>query len=226
MSKAARVTLAISLAAIFTGLSLSAMAQQPAGGQPPAKKPPVQGQPKGPAAGQHAGPVPGGAAGQMRPGPGGPGGSGGAPGQHGGPGPGQAAQFHGAGAGPGGHPVHAIGERGYSFHAGGPGRRDIATFNERERAIWGGGLWHHERRFGRMGYWWEVNGAWYYYDQPMAGPPAYVSEMEFFEDGLDPGAPVMVGQPAPVVVVAPPPVVYVRPPPPPPVVCIGPLCVR
>ena len=57
----------------------------------------------------------------------------------------------------------------------------------------------------------------------MAGPPAFVSEVEFMDEGLDPGAPVMVGAPAPVVVVAPPPVVYVRPPP---VVCIGPLCVR
>jgi hypothetical protein len=220
MSKAVRVSVAVALAAIFTGLSLSAMAQQPAGGQPPAKKPPVQGQPKGPA-GPHAGPMPGGAGAQMHPGPGGPGG---APGQlRGQAGPGGQAQFRGAGPGGQAHAVHGIGERGYSFHGGGPGRRDIATFNERERAVWGGGLWHHEMRFGRMGYWWEVNGAWYYYDQPMAGPPAFVSEVEFMDEGLDPGAPVMVGAPAPVVVVAPPPVVYVRPPP---VVCIGPLCVR
>jgi hypothetical protein len=129
---------------------------------------------------------------------------------------------HGPG-GPG-H-VHAIGERGYSFRGPEHGRRDIVTFNERERGIWMGGRWHHERRFGRLGYWWEVNGAWYYYDMPMGGPPAYVSEVEFFDDA-DPGAPVLVEQPAvvvapPVVVVAPRPV-YV----PPPVVCVGPLCVR
>jgi hypothetical protein len=96
------------------------------------------------------------------------------------------------------------------------------TFNERERAIWGGGRWRHETRFGRYGYWWEVNGAWYYYDQPFAGPPAYVSEMEFMDEGLG-GPPVVVAQPAPVVVVAPAPV-YVAPRPP--VVCVGPLCVR
>jgi hypothetical protein len=107
-----------------------------------------------------------------------------------------------------------VGERGYSFHVGGPGRRDIVSFNERERAIWYGGRWRHETRFGRYGYWWEVNGAWYFYDQPFAGPPAYVSEVEFMDEGL--GGPVVVAEPAPVVVVAP------RPP----IVCVGPLCVR
>jgi hypothetical protein len=131
--------------------------------------------------------------------------------------------FHG---GPGGHPMHALGERGYSFRGPGGGRRDIGLFSVREREIWGGGHWHHEMRFGRMGYWYEVNGAWYFYDQPFTGPPAYVSEVEFMEPGLDvvvAPAPVVVA-PAPVVV-APAPVVVVRPPPPP-VVCVGPLCVR
>ena len=199
MSKAARRTFAVSLTAIFTALSFAAMAQQPPNPnpnqhQPPPKKPAVQGQ-------------------QRPPGPPGPGPRGG---------PGGAAQFHGGGPPGQFHGAHALGERGYSFR-GEHGRRDIGSFNERERAVWLGGRWRHEQHFGRYGYWWEVNGVWYFYDQPMAGPPAYVSEMEFMDD--DPNAPVMVGQPAPVVVVPPPPVVYVRPPPPP-VVCIGPLCVR
>jgi hypothetical protein len=132
--------------------------------------------------------------------------------------PGQAVQFHG---------VHAVGERGYSFHGADHGRRDVAGFNERERAVWYGGRWRHERHFGRLGYWWEVNGVWYYYDQPFAGPPTYVSGVEFMDEDLDPYAPVMVGQPAPVVVQpVPPPVVYVPYPAPPPVVCVGPFCVR
>jgi hypothetical protein len=200
MSKTACLTLAVSLTAILAGLPLSATAQQPE----PGKKPP-------PARTQAAHPG----------GPGGPPHAGGpAPQRAGVPpgalhGPGPAAAFHGPGAV---HAVHAIGERGYSFRGPDHGRRDIATFDERERAVWGGGLWHHERRFGRLGYWWEVNGAWYYYDRPLVGPPTYVSEVEFFDDGLQ--GPVVV-QPAPVVVVAPP-VVYA----PPPVVCVGPLCVR
>ena len=124
--------------------------------------------------------------------------------------------------GPGGpHPIHVIGERGYSFHAGFGGRREIVSFSPREREIWGGGRWHHEERFGRYGYWYEVNGAWYFYDQPYAGPPPYVADVEFFDEGLEVAAPVVVAPPP--IVVAAPPVVVVRPPP---IVCVGPLCVR
>jgi len=188
MSKVARLTVAISVAAILAGLPLAAVAQQPAN-QPPPKKPAAQGQPVRPQGqpGQpHAGPAPG--AQIHAPGP---------PGQlHG---PGQAAQFRGPGQPGQVHAVHAIGERGYSFRGGDHGRRDLATFNERERAVWYGGQWRHERRFGRLGYWWEVNGAWYFYDQPLAGPPTYVSAVEFLDEGLAPGVP-----PAPVVAVAPP----------------------
>jgi hypothetical protein len=80
--------------------------------------------------------------------------------------------------------------------------------------------------FGRFGYWYEVNGAWYFYDQPFVGPPTYVSEVEMFDPALGP-PPAVVVAPAPVVVapapvvVAPAPVVVV-----PPAVCVGPLCVR
>jgi hypothetical protein len=209
MSKTLRLTAAISLAATL-GLTLSATAQQP---EP--RRPPAQGHPPGPP-GQH---LPG-PAGHPLPGPAGhP------------PGPPQA--FHPPGPGPHGgppgpHVVHALGERGYSFRGPGGVRRDIAAFSPREREIWYGGRWRHEMRFGRLGYWWEVNGAWYFYDRPFDGPPAFVSEVEFMDDGLGPGAPAavvgapVVVAPEPAVVVAPPPVVVV----PPPVVCVGPLCVR
>jgi len=39
-----------------------------------------------------------------------------------------------------------------------------------------GGRWHHEMHNGRDGYWWDVGGVWYYYPQPMDGPPTYVSD--------------------------------------------------
>jgi len=188
--------LPVVVASIVAALALPAMAQQ---GEPP-KKPPA-----------HAAPGP---AGHGAPGPQ----------LHGAPGPGQHAGPPGQFRGPGGeHAARAIGERGYSFRGDFRGRRDLATFNERERGIWYGGHWRHEVHGGRLGYWWEVNGVWYYYDRPFSGPPAYVSEVEMYND-VDPGAPVVVG--APPVVVAPVPApVYVAPPPPP-VVCIGPLCVR
>jgi hypothetical protein len=142
------------------------------------------------------------------------------PGHAGGP-PGRPG-FH---PGPGGpRDFHALGERGYSFRGPGGVHREIVAFSPREREIWRGGRWHHEMRFGRMGYWYEVNGAWYFYDQPFEGPPTYVSDVEFMDPDLEVApAPVIVA-PAPVVV-APPPVVVVRPPPPP-VVCVGPLCIR
>jgi hypothetical protein len=116
--------------------------------------------------------------------------------------------------------VHPLGERGYSFRGPGSGHREIVAFSPREREIWHRGRWHHEMRFGRYGYWYEVNGAWYFYDQPFDGPPAFVSDVEFVDQDLDPdGGAVMF---APPVVVVPAPVVVV----PPPVICVGPLCVR
>jgi hypothetical protein len=59
------------------------------------------------------------------------------------------------------------------------GRRDIATFDARERFAWEHGTWHHDQRFDRSGWWWEVDGAWYWYERPTGGPPSYVSELRF-----------------------------------------------
>lgn len=71
--------------------------------------------------------------------------------------------------------------RGYDFRAA-RDRRDIATFNARERFAWDQGVWRHERRFGRDGWWWDVEGAWYWYDKPSRGPPAVVSNIRFAAD--------------------------------------------
>jgi len=267
MSRTARC-ITVSLAAVITGLSLSAMAQTSDPRQPnnrpqaqpsrpgPAAQPrsggPVQGVqqyrgPVGPATGgqqyrapvvqgtqqyrapvgpvtgsqQYRGPAVQGA--QQYRGP-----TGGAQGQQY-RGPAGAGQYRAARA--------VVGQRGYSFRAGFQGRRVVGTFNDRERAAWYGGRWHHEQRFGRYGYWWEVGGVWYYYDQPFDGPPDYVSEAEYPDDGPGPYsdyAPGVADEPVPAgpPVYGPPvygPPVYEPPvyvPRPPPVVCIGPLCVR
>src|ERR1700722_18371219 len=47
---------------------------------------------------------------------------------------------------------------------------------------WEGGRWRHEIHNGRNGWWWDVGGAWYFYPQPMEGPPAYVSDVEVVDD--------------------------------------------
>jgi hypothetical protein len=43
---------------------------------------------------------------------------------------------------------------------------------------WQKGRWHHVERNGRFGWWWDVGGIWYFYPEPVEGPPAYVSDIE------------------------------------------------
>lgn len=74
-------------------------------------------------------------------------------------------------------------QSGYDFRDPGThGARDIASFDARERFVWEHGTWRHEQRFGRDGWWWQVSGAWYWYERPTAGPPLYVSELRFTAD--------------------------------------------
>jgi hypothetical protein len=127
--------------------------------------------------------------------------------------------------GPGQHPGPVSGHPGLApGHAGpavgrGPqdGRfshgalpaRNFGGHAYRGRVAWEGGRWHHEMRNGRDGWWWDVGGVWYYYPQPMEGPPAYISE-DFVEDDIGPDGPPVAGG------YAPPPAAYAPPPPPPP----------
>jgi len=93
---------------------------------------------------------------------------------------------------------------------GSPPARSFGGQPYRGHVAWEGGRWHHEVHNGRPGWWWDVGGVWYYYPQPMEGPPAYISE-DYVEDvGPDYGPPV-AGAYAP-----PPPGAYAPPPPPPP----------
>jgi len=85
--------------------------------------------------------------------------------------------------------------------------RDYGGHAYRGRVAWETGRWRHEIHNGRDGWWWDVGGVWYFYPQPMEGPPTYVSE-DFADDvvyaeGPPPGA-------------YPPPGPYYAPPPPPP----------
>lgn len=77
---------------------------------------------------------------------------------------------------------------------------DIRHFDKYDRGVWHGGYWHHGHHAGRLGWWWVVAGAWYFYPQPVYPYP----------DPYQP--PVIVVQPSPPVVqpqpVAPAPVQY------------------
>ena len=57
--------------------------------------------------------------------------------------------------------------RGHVYH----GRRD-----------WTDGRWHHEMRDGRLGWWWDVGGLWYFYPEQSEGPPDYVSDIEVADE--------------------------------------------
>ncbi len=85
-------------------------------------------------------------------------------------------------------------------------QRDFGGHEYRGRVDWHGGRWHHERHDGRMGWWWDVGGVWYYYPERMEGPPTYISD-DYADDIVYADAPPDY---------PPPPVAVYAPPPPPP----------
>jgi hypothetical protein len=106
------------------------------------------------------------------------------------------------------HPGGGVPGRGPEAHfaRGGP----IPTHNfgghaYRGHLAWEGGRWRHEMHNGRDGWWWDVGGVWYYYPQPVDGPPTYVSD-DYADD-------VVYGD-TPTAAYAPPPGAYEPPPPP------------
>jgi hypothetical protein len=86
-----------------------------------------------------------------------------------------------AGAHPAGaHPANVRGGPGGARHAA-LGVHNFHGHAFHGRAAWDHGHWHHEARNGRMGWWYDVDGAAYYYDQPQYPYPAAISDIEFVE---------------------------------------------
>jgi hypothetical protein len=191
MTVSRRSKIVLPLAAALTVFAFSAQAQGVGGGggdPPHAKGPP-------PGAAHPAGPRPPGAMGPRVGGPGpGPQHVGGAPGPRVGGVPGGGARVvHG---GP-------IPSRNFGGHA------------YRGHLAWEGGRWHHQVYNGRMGWWWDVGGVWYFYPERFDGPPAYISEDYVDDVAYDDG-------PAPVAgAYAPPPGAYPPPPPDPGASAVG-----
>ncbi len=104
------------------------------------------------------------------------------------------------GGGPGARVVHTgpIPSRNFGGHA------------YRGHLAWETGRWHHQVYNGRMGWWWDVGGVWYFYPERFDGPPAYISEDYVDDVAYDPGPAPVAGAYAP-----PPPGAYPPPPPPP-----------
>ena len=212
MGKMRLMTVMVPAAAIFAALALPAAAQVSTGA--------------GTAGPQHVGPAAKGAPQKVA--------------------PAQRGPVTGAGAGAGAHPGYAgrpgpqgahVGP-GRAGYAGRPGyyarypsfaRRSYGGRYYRGNLAWDRGVWRHEVHNGRYGWWYDVGGAWYFYDRPYDGPPTFISDVEVLDDPAmvdvapleDVPPPGAYAEP-PAVVVAPAPVVVV----PPPVVCVGPLCIR
>jgi hypothetical protein len=90
----------------------------------------------------------------------------------------------------GGHPPGVGPGRGADmrFAHGAIARHEFGGHAYRGRVAWDGGRWRHEIHNGRDGWWWDVGGVWYFYPQPIDGPPAYVSE-DFADDVVYDDAP-------------------------------------
>lgn len=64
-----------------------------------------------------------------------------------------------------GHSDHWHGDHGgYGDHGYGG---DQHHFHDRDEHIWRGGRWFHGDHDGRAGWWWIVNGGWYFYPRPI-----------------------------------------------------------
>jgi hypothetical protein len=92
-------------------------------------------------------------------------------------------------------------------HAGPPPSRNFGGHPYRGHLAWEGGHWRHEMHDGRMGWWWDVGGVWYWYPERLEGAPTYVSD-DFADD-------VVYSSPE-AAYAPPPPDAYPPPPPPPP----------
>jgi hypothetical protein len=72
----------------------------------------------------------------------------------------------------------------HDFHV-----RDVRGFTPRELSVWRGGGWHNEWHYGRRGWWWEVDGVWYGYPEPIWPYPLEVADLTVYDtpviDGPD-----------------------------------------
>ena len=113
------------------------------------------------------------------------------------------------GPGPGAH-VGGVPGGARVVHGGPIPSRSFGGHAYRGHLAWEGGRWHHQVYNGRMGWWWDVGGVWYFYPERFDGPPAYISEDYVDDVAYDDQGPAPVAG-----AYAPPPGAYPPPPPPP-----------
>ncbi len=203
MTAFGRPKIVLPLAAAFTVFAFSAQAQNTSGGDVPHAKGPPPGAHAAPGQRPAVGAPPGPRVGGNTPGAG--------PRVSGAP-PGAAPGPRVSGGAPGAGPRVGGGPPGARVAHGGPiPARNFAGHAYRGHLAWEGGRWHHQVYNGRMGWWWDVGGVWYFYPERIDGPPAYVSEDYVDDVAYDDAGPAPVAG-----AYAPPPGAYPPPPPPPP----------
>jgi hypothetical protein len=72
---------------------------------------------------------------------------------------------------------------------------DYAHFTVHDRDLWHRGAWHHEFRDGRLGWWYAVDGIWYFYDQPVYPYPTYIPAVVYIPEEDDAPPPDYVDAP-------------------------------
>lgn len=99
--------------------------------------------------------------------------------------------------------AHAPHEEG---HGRGPGQAhpprfsgDVRRFGPDDRALWRGGGWRHELHGDRWGWWWVVDGLWYWYDAPIYPYPGLVSVVTYAPPLPPPRVEVVPAPVAPIV---------------------------
>lgn len=63
--------------------------------------------------------------------------------------------------------------------------RDYGHFTSHEVALWQRGAWRHEFHDGRFGWWFAVDGIWYFYDQPIYPYPTFVPDVVYIPEEED-----------------------------------------
>jgi hypothetical protein len=89
-----------------------------------------------------------------------------------------------------GHDRDFAAAHAHDFHA-----RFVRDFSAAEFGRWRGGAWGVGWHFGRFGWWWDVGGVWYPYDEPIYPFPLEVSALTVYGDPYV-AAPALAAGPA------------------------------
>ncbi len=74
------------------------------------------------------------------------------------------------------HDRSFVAAHAHDFHT-----RSVREFSAHEFAVWRGGRWSNEWHYGRRGWWWDVDGVWYPYANPIFPYPLEVAALVAYD---------------------------------------------